>query len=68
LLEGGQSEPAPPNPVYRHPDSPNYGRHWMSKAVSFERVKLTNKETGDDRIRLSSLHKYQPRIHVVKVD
>lgn len=32
--------------VYIHPDSPNFGAHWMKAAVSFSKVKLTNKASG----------------------
>jgi brachyury protein len=28
---------------YQHPDSPNYGRRWMKDAITFPKVKLTNK-------------------------
>ena len=27
---------------YKHPDSPNSGKFWMDKAISFKNVKLTN--------------------------
>lgn len=29
--------------VYIHPDSPNFGSHWMKDIISFGKVKLTNK-------------------------
>lgn len=32
--------------VYVHPDSPNFGSHWMKEAISFSKVKLTNKLHG----------------------
>ena len=36
--------------------------------VSFEKVKLTNNETdGTGQIILNSMHKFQPRIHLVIV-
>jgi len=28
--------------MHVHPDSPSDGRHWMSKTLSFHRLKLTN--------------------------
>jgi brachyury protein len=42
-VAGGKAEPAVPNCVYIHPDSPNFGAHWMKEPVSFSKVKLTNK-------------------------
>ena len=42
---GGKAEPSPANAVYQHPDSPNFGTHWMKEAISFAKVKLTNKAT-----------------------
>ena len=68
LVSGGKSEPAPRSALYTHPDSPNYGSHWSKEPVSFQRVKLTNKVCSKGKIMLNSLHKYEPRIHVVKVD
>ena len=66
-LAGGKAEPAPQNPVYMHPDSPNFGAHWQREAVTFAKVKLTNKTKGAGQIMLNSLHKYEPRVHVMKV-
>jgi hypothetical protein len=39
------TKPDPPihRAPYQHPDSPNYGETWMKEAVSFSKVKLTNK-------------------------
>jgi phage baseplate assembly protein W len=65
---GGKAEPPPHNPIYVHPDSPNYGSHWSKDPISFAKVKLTNKTTGKGQIMLNSLHKYEPRIHIVKVE
>ena len=42
----GKSEPATSDAVYVHPDSPNFGAHWMKETVSFSKVKLTNKLHG----------------------
>ena len=66
-LAGGKAEPAPQNPVYMHPDSPNYGAHWQTDQINFAKVKLTNKTKGSGQIMLNSLHKYEPRVHVVRV-
>ena len=41
-VPGGKPEPQAPSCVYIHPDSPNFGAHWMKAPVSFSKVKLTN--------------------------
>nr|CEP25537.1 transcription factor T-Box [Euperipatoides kanangrensis] len=66
-IAGGKAEPPPPNCVYMHPDSPNFGAHWMKDSVHFNKVKLTNKPNPSGMIMLNSLHKYEPRIHIIKV-
>ncbi|XP_075123929.1 T-box transcription factor T-like isoform X3 [Leptodactylus fuscus] len=66
-VPGGKPEPQAPSCVYIHPDSPNFGAHWMKDPVSFSKVKLTNKMNGGGQIMLNSLHKYEPRIHIVRV-
>uniref|UniRef100_A0A8B9FUM4 T-box transcription factor 19 n=1 Tax=Amazona collaria TaxID=241587 RepID=A0A8B9FUM4_9PSIT len=45
-------KPEPPNHscVYIHPDSPNFGAHWMKAAISFSKVKLTNKFNGSGQV------------------
>lgn len=45
-IPGGKPEPQSPSGVYIHPDSPNFGSHWMKNAVSFSKVKLTNKTSS----------------------
>ena len=52
-----------------HPDSPNFGSHWMKQSIGFSKVKLTNKlqNHNGSQIMLHSLHKYEPRIHIIKV-
>nr|BAA37091.1 pfBra1 [Ptychodera flava] len=66
-VPGGKPEAAAPSSVYIHPDSPNFGAHWMKQAISFGKVKLTNKLNGGGHIMLHSLHKYEPRVHIIKV-
>nr|CAD7258155.1 unnamed protein product [Timema shepardi] len=66
-VPGGKAEVPPSNPIYIHPESPNFGAHWMKEPVSFAKVKLTNKTNGNGQIMLNSLHKYEPRVHLVKV-
>ncbi|ELK16309.1 T-box transcription factor TBX19 [Pteropus alecto] len=45
--------------VYIHPDSPNFGAHWMKAPVSFSKVKLTNKHSGGGQITALKI-KYNP--------
>lgn len=66
-IAGGKAEVAPSNPIYIHPESPNFGAHWMKETISFAKVKLTNKCNGNGQIMLNSLHKYEPKVHIVKV-
>jgi len=46
----GKPEPTPPSQVYVHPDSPNFGTHWMKNPIVFSKVKLTNKETSNNQV------------------
>ncbi|XP_023674433.2 T-box transcription factor TBX5-A [Paramormyrops kingsleyae] len=65
----GKAEPAMPGRLYVHPDSPAAGAHWMRQLVSFQKLKLTNNHLDPfGHIILNSMHKYQPRIHIVKAD
>nr|XP_046190214.1 T-box transcription factor TBX19 [Oncorhynchus gorbuscha] len=66
-VTAGKPEPAGNGCVYIHPDSPNFGAHWMKAPVSFSKVKLTNKLNGGGQIMLNSLHKYEPQLHIVRV-
>ncbi|XP_037025403.1 T-related protein isoform X3 [Bradysia coprophila] len=66
-VAGGKAEQPPSNPVYFHPESPNFGAHWMKEPISFAKVKLTNKTNGSGQIMLNSLHKYEPRVHLLRV-
>uniref|UniRef100_A0A8D0DET1 T-box transcription factor 22 n=1 Tax=Sander lucioperca TaxID=283035 RepID=A0A8D0DET1_SANLU len=55
--------------LYVHPDSPCAGETWMRQVISFDRVKLTNNEMDDKgHIILQSMHKYKPRVHVIRHD
>lgn len=38
----GMADPETPRRLYIHPDSPATGAHWMSRVVTFHRLKLTN--------------------------
>ncbi|XP_013858202.1 T-box transcription factor TBX4 [Austrofundulus limnaeus] len=68
-LVAGKAEPAMPGRLYVHPDSPATGAHWMRQLVSFQKLKLTNNHLDPfGHIILNSMHKYQPRLHIVKAD
>ncbi|KAM4733045.1 T-box transcription factor TBX22 isoform 2-T2 [Anableps anableps] len=55
--------------LYVHPDSPCTGETWMRQVISFDRVKLTNNEMDDKgHIILQSMHKYKPRVHIIRHD
>ncbi|XP_055054879.2 T-box transcription factor TBX5b isoform X1 [Misgurnus anguillicaudatus] len=65
----GKAEPAIPGRLYVHSDSPASGAHWMRQLVSFQKLKLTNNHLDPfGHIILNSMHKYQPRLHIVKAD
>lgn len=66
-VPAGKPEVSSPSCVYIHPDSPNFGAHWMKAPISFSKVKLTNKLNGGGQIMLNSLHKYEPQVHIVRV-
>ncbi|XP_027856123.1 T-box transcription factor TBX6 [Xiphophorus couchianus] len=56
-----------PDRVFIHPDSPATGAHWQSRTISFHYAKLTNNTLdAQGHIILHSLHRYQPRVHVVE--
>uniref|UniRef100_A0A0N5BHX7 T-box domain-containing protein n=1 Tax=Strongyloides papillosus TaxID=174720 RepID=A0A0N5BHX7_STREA len=69
-LTAGKAEPTPPPRIYLHPDSPITGRQLSSQIISFEKVKLTNSSDLDKtgHLVLNSMHKYQPRIHLMVRD
>ncbi|XP_054282633.1 T-box transcription factor TBX20-like [Macrosteles quadrilineatus] len=66
-LVAGKADPPAPSRLYMHPDSPFTGEQLRKQVVSFEKVKLTNNEMDKNgQIVLNSMHRYQPRIHLVK--
>ncbi|VDK77702.1 unnamed protein product [Litomosoides sigmodontis] len=66
-LTAGKAEPTPRNRLYMHPDSPFTGEQLCSQVISFEKAKLTNNEVDKaGHLILNSMHKYQPRVHVVR--
>lgn len=67
-LVAGKADPPPRSQLYTHPDAALTGDQLMKQTVSFEKVKLTNNiQDKNGQIILNSMHKYQPRIHLVKV-
>ena len=67
-LVAGKADPPPPARLYSHPDTPLGPDALRRQVISFEKIKLTNNEmdkTG--QIVLNSMHRYQPRIHLVRI-
>ncbi|MBN3283896.1 TBX6L factor, partial [Polyodon spathula] len=63
----GKAEPHLPNRLFIHPESPALGEKWMQYPVSFNKLKLTNNTLNQNGlVILHSMHKYQPRLHVVQ--
>uniref|UniRef100_A0A8C9VCU3 T-box transcription factor 6 n=1 Tax=Scleropages formosus TaxID=113540 RepID=A0A8C9VCU3_SCLFO len=63
----GSAEPRLPDRMFIHPDSPATGAHWQGRTISFHQVKLTNNTLDTHgHIILHSLHRYQPRVHVIE--
>ncbi|XP_058065463.1 optomotor-blind protein [Anopheles bellator] len=76
-MVAGKADPEMPKRMYIHPDSPSTGEQWMQKVVSFHKLKLTNNISdkhgfvGDASTVwtiLNSMHKYQPRFHLVRAN
>ncbi|VDD94436.1 unnamed protein product [Enterobius vermicularis] len=66
-LTAGKAEPTPRNRLYMHPDSPFTGQQLIKQVISFEKAKLTNNEVDKaGHLILNSMHKYQPRVHIVR--
>merc|ERR1711953_660801 len=65
-LVAGKADPPPPHRLYTHPDSPFTGDQLRKQVVSFEKVKLTNNEVDKNgQMVLNSMHRFQPRVHLV---
>lgn len=68
-LVAGRADAMAPSRMHFHPDSPARGAQWMKQTVSFDMLKLTNNLLDDNgHMILNSMHRYQPRFHVVYVD
>lgn len=66
-VPAGGAEPQSPQRMYMHPESPALGSHWLNQPILFNKVKLTNNTLDNSgHIVLASMHKYQPRIHIIQ--
>ena len=67
-MVAGKADPELPKRMYIHPDSPATGEQWINRpAVSFHKLKLTNNIADPNgHTILNSMHKYQPRFHLVR--
>jgi len=63
----GKADPEMSKRMYIHPESPATGEQWMQKVVSFHKLKLSNNISDKNGSTiLNSMHKYQPRFHLVR--
>lgn len=67
-MMAGKADPHMDAKLYVHPDSPATGEQWMQKIISFHKLKLTNNINDKHFAVLNSMHKYQPRFHLVRAD
>ena len=66
-LVAGKADPAPPHRLHPHPDGPFTAEQLRKQVIGFEKVKITNNETDNTgQIILNSMHKFQPRVYLVK--
>ncbi|KAF3847893.1 hypothetical protein F7725_020921, partial [Dissostichus mawsoni] len=69
IKDTGRADVIAPSRMHFHPDSPACGAQWMKQTVSFDTLKLTNNLLDyNGHMILNSMHRYQPRFHVVYVD
>ncbi|OAF68046.1 T-box protein 20 [Intoshia linei] len=67
-LIAGKADIQNKNNIYLHPDGVQLGKNLLNRSISFEKLKLTNNNNNKHgHIVLNSMHKYEPRIHIVKV-
>lgn len=69
-LMAGKADPEMQKKMFLHPDGQDglTGEQWMQKVVSFHKLKLTNNMTDKRYTVLNSMHKYQPRFHLVRAN
>ncbi|TPP59148.1 TBX1 [Fasciola gigantica] len=64
----GKGDPYISPRIHLHQDGIACGTHWMRQAILFDKLKLTNNpKDSNGHVVLNSMHKYQPRIHIVHV-
>uniref|UniRef100_V9PPI9 [histone H3]-dimethyl-L-lysine(36) demethylase n=1 Tax=Bathyctena chuni TaxID=1403704 RepID=V9PPI9_BATCU len=68
-IVAGEGDHIPPKRMYVHPESPNTGAHWMKEILSFHKLKIAHNvsDAGSNMI-VNSMHRYQPRVHIVQCD
>ncbi|XP_055300183.1 T-box protein H15-like isoform X2 [Sitodiplosis mosellana] len=67
-LVAGKADPPPPPRLHAHPDTPFTFEALTKQVISFEKAKLTNNEMDrNGQVVLNSMHRYQPRIHLVQL-
>jgi T-box protein 20 len=65
----GKADPTPTPRIYAHPDTPIATENLRRQMISFEKIKLTNNEMDKNgQIVLNSMHRYQPRIILVRLN
>ncbi|XP_062593226.1 T-box transcription factor TBX4-like, partial [Saccostrea cucullata] len=63
----GEKEEEFKNYPFKHPDSPRIGSEWMTRKISFEKIKLSNKPgTKAGIFTLHTFQKYLVRISIVR--
>ncbi|XP_039263552.2 T-box transcription factor TBX20-like isoform X1 [Styela clava] len=68
-LVAGKADPPVPSRLYFHTESPICGNQLTKQLCSFEKLKLTNNTLDQNgHVILNSMHKYQPRIHVIRAN
>ena len=66
-LVAGKADPPPPHRLHPHPDGPFTAEQLKKQVIGFEKVKITNNESDNSgQIILNSMHKFQPRVYLVK--
>ncbi|GMS84486.1 hypothetical protein PENTCL1PPCAC_6661 [Pristionchus entomophagus] len=67
MVSSRKAEPSPMARLYMHPDSPFTHDQLQKQVISFEKAKLTNNDVEKtNHLILNSMHKYQPRVHIVR--
>ncbi|KAK1331278.1 hypothetical protein QTO34_009229 [Cnephaeus nilssonii] len=69
-LDGGrEGRPGDAQTHVHPPGQPGHGEQWMAKPVAFHKLKLTNNISDKHGFTiLNSMHKYQPRFHIVRAN